>query len=468
MTVVLQGHDTSLLGQGYLPFVHFAITTNPGHGTLTPNGPVQTDGIGDYTESYTYTPTAGYNGPDSFNYTFSVPSTSGTWQKFNSSTSIGTHTGIFLDVEVANENGQMDIIAAMENTSGTSGALYLYTPNGSGGYNTPKTISTTYVTDSVALGDFAGNGYTDFVAYNVNGPAMVYMWNNSTGTFNAGIALTSSPSNATGTGSVAVGDLTGNGHPDIVVGEPSGPDLIYMNYAINGQWGNFGSPVQVNTTSYGVTSAVALGDVLGTGLPDLIVGKIGDAPLIIPNDGYGDFNTANAIQLPAPTGIKSPTDIRATSIAVGDCTGNGYDDIVVAFTEKPGVTTDTAANTEAYYANTNYTFTSVQDFNSGAVSMSVKLADLNHSGTLAVVAGNTTGSTNYFLFDTKTSTYDGLNSTEGSVASAHSWGIDLADVNNDGNFDYIGGGDSAAMKLKTNKGFAALTSTSTKVTVTVA
>ena len=109
--------------------------------------------------------------------------------------------------------------------------------------------------------DFNGDGKLDLAVTTY--PSGVYMlFGNGNGTFKKPVML-----GTTDSGYLAVGEVTRSGHPDIVV--PSGPATVSASVYINNGKGSFGTPIQVPLSGF----SVAIGDVNGDGIPDLVGGS---------------------------------------------------------------------------------------------------------------------------------------------------------------------------------------------------
>ncbi|MEW6349045.1 MAG: FG-GAP-like repeat-containing protein [Thermodesulfobacteriota bacterium] len=456
ITIKLTGHDAD---KPVLADVHFdpydydaakaGIQTSKGGTLVKVADSLWTDDNGNYSEQYLYTPAK--RGTDTFTYTFTTPN--GSWQGFDAGgTTFGADTSqTTFDVETAdlNHDGNLDIIAAKGNWSGSTGIpSYFYLGNGSGGFTSGTQLGTDTETKcAISLGDFNGDGYVDVASRNYNN-ARVYLWDPAAISFKSGVALANAQNGDFG--GIGVGDLDGDGDADIVVGKNTGTDLVYFNDG----YGNFDSGTPIDTTASGWTSTVDVSDVTGDGNPDIIVGKTYANNLILVNDGYGHFN--ETIVLPTPTGGNR----NPQYIVVGDVDGNGTRDIVVA-NDGSG-----SAGTETFYRNDGFNGFTAIDIGSGDSSGGIRLADLNHDGTLDVVAGNYNGAVSkYYLFDKTT----GLFSAGVSFGAGNTFGTAVGDFNGDGFADVVATTDVTGLKhIFLNKGLAAEdVSPAATVTITV-
>jgi hypothetical protein len=136
--------------------------------------------------------------------------------------------------------------------------------------------------NGVALGDLNGSGYLDaFVANNHStfGEANQVWFNDGTGHFSAGPTLGDFDGYA-----VALGDLDGDGDLDAVVGGSEG-NFVWINQggAQGGQPGTFLPGALLGTAGYGV----AIGDVNGNGHLDVLI--VGNSNQLWLNNGDATF-----------------------------------------------------------------------------------------------------------------------------------------------------------------------------------
>ena len=168
---------------------------------------------------------------------------------------------------------------------------------------------------SVALGDLDGDGKPELAVAN-NGSATISVFRNTAtsggivpGSFAARVDF------ATGTNpsSVAIGDLNGDGKPDLAVANRSSAKVsVFRNTATSGSIaaGSFAAKVDF-TTGTGPVS-VALGDLDGDGKPDLAVANYGSATvsvlrnadniaISISNGAWNNPSTWNVNRIPLPS-----------------------------------------------------------------------------------------------------------------------------------------------------------------------
>ncbi len=242
-------------------------------------------------------------------------------------------------------NGKLDVIVAnycetvnqYDNCTGTlEGGVSVLLGNGDGTFQSGVMYGTgAYGATSVAVGDVNGDGIPDLVVadywqtdrageFFLGGVSVLI--GNGDGTFQPPVVYSSSGYNSY---SVALADLTGNGKLDIVLtntygkngeSEEDGSVSVLLG---NGD-GTFLPAVDYDSGGY-IAASVAIGDVNGDGIPDLVVANYanykGNTVAVLLGNGDGTF-------LPAVT--YSPGGGDEDSIAVGDLRGDGILDVVVA------------------------------------------------------------------------------------------------------------------------------------------
>jgi hypothetical protein len=196
--------------------------------------------------------------------------------------------------------------------------VYPQTPSGQLG----PAISTPLAFDShssldFAVGDLNGDGRPDVAVATVNGVAIFY--GQAGGVFTQRGFVPVPTSDQWGAQRLAIADLNGDGRPDIVVHENDGNLYVLWNQA-----SGFRS---VKIGSVTAAGAPAVGDVNGDGLPDIGFYYYRWIYLFLQQPG-GSFVTDKVA-------VSSDPSVIISGLAIGDVTGDSRDDVVVAVPGDP-------------------------------------------------------------------------------------------------------------------------------------
>lgn len=195
--------------------------------------------------------------------------------------------------------------------------------------------------------------------------------------------------------SIAAGDVNGDGKIDLIVSyfcDPMG-DLDCRYGAIDVYLGNgngtFQAPVDYSSGGY-VTQEVVLGDMNGDGKPDLIVANCGSANCyigtvgVLLNNGDGTFQAAKTY---------NSGGVLPLAVTVGDVNGDGKLDVVVDNDclspfpcSEPVVGVLLGNGDGTLEPAQTYNAGGYGCFDSGYCPVSIALADVNGDGRLDVVA----------------------------------------------------------------------------------
>ncbi|MCA8943340.1 MAG: VCBS repeat-containing protein [Planctomycetes bacterium] len=279
----------------------------------------------------------------------------------------------------------------------------------------------------VAVGDVDGDGDPDLCLGRAGTQDMLFL-NDGTAHFTAGVR-TRFPSVRSRCDRVAVGDVNGDGVPDVLAADSGFGGGQSLHVLVNDGDARFSDqtvarvPVMTDPVL-----AFELVDLLGDGvLHAFAVGPIGPVRYLR-NDGLGRF-TDRSWAIPGTAG-------PATSIASGDVNGDGLVDLLIGSALVAGQTPVLGGQNALYQAVTGTSFADVTGFALPAVSdltLAVELADVDGDSDLDALIAN-----------------DGLNAlwrndgrgvftdaTAGNLPpfSARTAAIALADFDGDGDLD---------------------------------
>ena len=306
-----------------------------------------------------------------------------------------------------------------------SGSLDLYLHNAGAGTGYAAPTATVAGTEPLylATADLNGDLLPDVVAASADdGKLFVYLNQAATpGTFAAPVPLDSP-----GASQVAIGDLNGDGKPDLVSAD-FGVSLFLQDPANPGA---FLAPTSLSSAG---ASWVAIGDLNGDGLPDLVVTDATGVHVYL----HSATPTSATFRPPVTVFTQTPNQafIAANYVAIADVDGDGLNDLVITdpgpFGPTPPTVTVLIQNHAApgsFLAPYSYSLPN------GHVAQSIVVADLNGDGKPDLIVGDDAG-VNVLLQNLNTAGTFGAASYYPVAGGAFQ--IAVADVDNDGHKDIV-------------------------------
>lgn len=235
-------------------------------------------------------------------------------------------------------DGKPDIVV----TDGTSGAISVFRNTNSGGVITGSSFAANvdFTTGGsgygIALGDIDGDGKPDIVVANRFANSISILRN------------TSSPGSITGSSfatnvdfvtestpyGIAISDIDGDGKPDIVVANYGVAALsIYRNTSTTGTITNASLAARVDLTPAGTPIGVVAGDLDGDGKPDLVTANIDSTISVFRNISTSGSITSGSFALR----VDLPLSGSPNALALGGLDGDVKPDIVVTNGNNPTI-----------------------------------------------------------------------------------------------------------------------------------
>ncbi len=314
------------------------------------------------------------------------------------------------DVAVANEGSGM--LSIFRNTSTT----------GSCDFATKADFATGVSPRGVAVGDVDGDGKPDVVVTN-NGGTTISVYRN-TSTIGA-ITLDPKVDFAMGNGpnTVAIGDVDGDGKADLVVASEfsSGMISIFRN---TGNVGTISFAAKVDSLTGSGPWGVAIGDLDGDGKPDIVNANAGNNTISV----FRNTSTGGSISLDPK--VDFATGSYPLGVAIGDVDADGKPDVVV--TNYSGATVSVFRNTST---SGSISLDVKADFATGSVPAGVALGDMDGDGKADIATANYSSSTVSVLRNTSSSGTIGLAGKVDFATGSAPVGVVISDMDGDGKPD---------------------------------
>jgi beta propeller repeat protein len=371
---------------------------------------------------YTLTPTSGDCGP----INITCPLIGSAWiTEWNATQYIinGSFTeGQSVAVSDFDSDGHLDVVGSLGNP--TKGVVAWWENDG----GLPSEFTQYAMNESlfndardIAVGDLDGDGDLDVVGVSYVADDVVW-WENDAG----------SPSHFTQHGinasiievsGVAVGDLDGDGHLDVVGASAVDGVVWWENNGTGSFYGNQRELDASFTDAFGME--VAVGDMDSDGHLDVLGASVGDGIVWWENDGSGEFYDDQEID---------DTFTGVYGIAVGDLDGDGDLDVVGAADE----TTDDVAWWKNNGASTPIFKPFKQPINDSFMgARDVAVGDLDGDGDLDIAgAGYADGFVWWENYDGHGDFYDHQHTINRSFDSARA--VAVGDVDSDGDLEVLG------------------------------
>ena len=334
-----------------------------------------------------------------------------------------------------NGDGKPDLVVA----NGSDNTVSVLLNNTAPGSSTPsfaaqQTFAVGTGPDSVAVADVNGDGKPDIIVANIGDNTVSVLLNTTqSGATQANFATQQTFAAGNNPTSVAVADLNGDGKPDIIVANGIFNTVsVLLNTTVQGFATMASFTAQQSFATGSNASSVAVGDLNGDGKPDVIVANSNDntVSVLFNNTAPGAATLAFAVQQTFATGT-APDSVRAA-----DVNGDGEPDLIVAnFSDG---TISVLLSTTAPGA-TIASFTAKQTFATGNGPKEVAAVDLNGDGRPDLIVANSSDGTVSVLLDT---TAAGAATASFTTQQTFATGsgpraVTAADLNGDGKPDLI-------------------------------
>ncbi len=366
---------------------------------------------------------------------------------------VGSHPAA-LAIGDINHDGKPDLIVADDVAPGLVSVLLNTTPAGATvpSFTSHVDFPTGLNPVAVAIGDINGDGNPDLVVADFGSNTVSVLINTTA----SGATTPSFASNADSNAGIAptaiiLGDFNGDGVPDVaVVGSGSNTVALLENLTTPGSTiASFAAEQDFGTGKMPV--ALAAADLNADGLPDLVVANAADntVSVLINKTSPGAATFAFSAQQDFHTGNKP------SALAIRDLNGDGLKDVIAA--NAVDGTLSVLLNTTLPGAATP-AFASQQTFATGGGPASLAVGDLNGDGQPDLVVADNVVNANTISVLLNTTALLDTNSVAGVgdtifPFTSRSQSVAVGDLNNDGKPDLVitplAGGRSVSVYLNT-------------------
>lgn len=278
-----------------------------------------------------------------------------------------------------NNDGYADLVTANTSLNSKPGTIsvLMNKGDGSGTFDSAQTYTVGWLPYGVAIGDLNGDGIPDLAVTNYGDNTVSILYGQSGGGFTGGQTLAT----CTNPYGVAIGDTRKTGQNDIAVTcFHTGQLEVFLNNSMMPfqpppAQASFQSPEMYSTDSY--PTSLVMGDFNRDGKLDIVTGNsIANDVSFFAGNGNGSFNDAvNSVAFNFPD-----------SIAAGDVNGDGILDLV---TVAPNFN-----QVAILLGKGDGTFGQRVDFSAGSQPWAVAVGDFNLDGKLDIVTANTVNRVN--------------------------------------------------------------------------
>lgn len=222
-------------------------------------------------------------------------------------------TVAFLAVADFNGDGNPDIAIA----NADPGAIWVLLGNGDGTFRAPVSYAMGTAPNSVVVGDFNDDGTSDIAAADVFTNAVWVSLGKTDGTFSAPVKYAVEAPSA-----MVAADFNGDGTPDLATLDESTAEVSIL---LGDGRGGFGVPSRFAAwPGQPLLGTMAVGDLNGDGRLDVAVANQDSGIAILLGDGRGNLGKATIVS----TGPESSS--RPTGIVLSDIDGDGKLDIAIS------------------------------------------------------------------------------------------------------------------------------------------
>ena len=271
-----------------------------------------------------------------------------------------------------NGDGRLDLVV----TDSGSDAISVYLGLGDGTFTPERRIAVGFAPDALTLADLNNDGHLDLVLVGPSGTTVAVFLGLGDGGFGAPTTYSVGPAGfGLNAPSIVAADFNGDGRLDLAIDNSTQVTALYGDPSAPGTF----EPAV--TVASGPTGRLSVGDINGDGLPDLIVSSQIDPTEVYLSLGYGIQGFAAPSRLLIDVDSSDPGNpVFYSSFVLADFDGDGIPDLVTANSSTLGIAAGLG----------NGTFQPLKILASGDFSgdQTLLVGDFNHDGHLDLLGVN--------------------------------------------------------------------------------
>ena len=298
-------------------------------------------------------------------------------------TSAGSQSPYYVEVADLDGDGKLDIIASDYGDNLISIYRNVSTPGGltTNSFAARLDFATGATPIGVAVRDLDGDGKPEIVTANA-GDATISIFQNLSTLGNIALAPRVDMAVNGGAQGVAIGDLDGDGKPDVTVAEADGFISLFRNHCTPGNISASTFDARVDLPAQSGSVNVVIGDLDGDGKPELITSAyLPQTMSVYRNLSAPGSLTINSFAAPVDYGLAG----RGHTIALADFNGDGRPDIAEVTELASALSLFQNVGTGSF---TNTSLGGRVDFTTGWNAWGIAVGDLDGDGRPDVVFAN--------------------------------------------------------------------------------
>lgn len=304
-------------------------------------------------------------------------------------------------------------------------------------FNPPVNLTAGKYPIAIATDDLNGDGKKDIVVANEGDGTLSIFRNKNTPYVIADSSFTSKTDINTGTGtmpeSIVLSDVDGDGKKDIIISYYNNKlvSVLKNNTVTNSTTFSFAAKVDIAIGFY--THSISLGDIDGDGKPDLVVANYDAGAVTIWK------NTTSGSTIAFTIAANLYTGGNPSSVTIGNINGDSHNDLAIVIHDRGEldifrnlITTNGGGINTASFAAPFILQTEYSPY-------SVKIADLNADSKPEILVTNIGGNSMVSIFQNTTTSTTALsfNPRVNFATGNHPYSLDVADLDGDSKPDLI-------------------------------